>query len=179
MVLAENEEASEEKKEKGAYSLDDAMKFLEGGSTSKEEGSSDTPSDSEGSDPEEGENSQTPIPKPQYLVGTEEEASGDATDVVLFIQKIANAITGVVATVAVLFIVINGAMMVISAGDSDKISNAKKGLTWGAIGLLLIMFAYIIVRTIIAVSYTGQSEAGSSEESGGGTQNQQSEASNT
>jgi len=125
-----------------AYSLDDALKFLNGKSENNEE---------EG----EGGGSMT-IEKPKYLVGVDEVSAGDATDVVGIIQKIANTITGIIATIAVLFIVINGAMLVISNGNSDQINNVKKGLTWGGIGLLMIIFAYIIVRTIIAITYTGQ-----------------------
>jgi predicted cobalt transporter CbtA len=94
---------------------------------------------------------------PKHLVDAEEtkELAGNASDITRFIQKIANGITTVAASIAVFFIVYNAFGLVKSAGDSDSIGNSKKGLIWSLAGLALIMFAYVLVKTIISIIYSG------------------------
>ena len=95
---------------------------------------------------------------PKYLVGASceenEELQGDATDIAMWIQRFGGKITAVVGMLAVFLIVWNAFNMVTAAGDEDKIGNAKKGIMWTIIGLALIMFAYIIVKTVIMLTYS-------------------------
>jgi hypothetical protein len=104
--------------------------------------------------------------RPQYLAGVSEtaqfnsnELQGDASDITRFIEKIAKSLTGAAAAIAIIMIVLNAMTLVASAGDSDAISNAKKGLLWSFLGLLLIIFAYVIIKSIIATTYIGGEEA--------------------
>jgi len=39
-------------------------------------------------------------------------------------------------------------------GDSEQISQGKKCILWTVLGLSVIMFAYIIVKTVIVLTYT-------------------------
>ncbi len=101
--------------------------------------------------------------RPQYLAGVEantqfdsSELQGDASDLTKFIEKVAKSLTGAAAAIAIIMIVFNSISLVTSAGDSDAISNAKKGLLWAFLGLLLIVFAYVIIKNIIAMTYVGE-----------------------
>lgn len=58
------------------------------------------------------------------------------------------AIGGVVAILAVIY---SGFLMVTSGGDEGKREEAIKYLTWSIVGLLIMIFSYIIVKNIIDV----------------------------
>ena len=73
-----------------------------------------------------------------------------------YIQKIATALTGLAAAVAVLFIVQNSFNLLTAAGGSEVITTSKKGLMWSVIGLVVIMGAYIVVKTVISLPYAGE-----------------------
>ncbi len=67
-------------------------------------------------------------------------------------QKVLFGLTTVAGAIAVILTVINGFRMVYSQGG-DELGKAKEGLIWSALGLLLILFAYIIVKTAISLTY--------------------------
>jgi len=101
--------------------------------------------------------------RPQFLSGVNEKdefggekLKGDASDLTRFIEKIAKSLTGAAAAIAILMIILNSFTLVTAVGDSDAIGNAKKGLLWAFIGLLLIIFAYVLVKTIISTAYLGE-----------------------
>jgi|GEM_PF-3120208 hypothetical protein len=73
-----------------------------------------------------------------------------------YIQKIAKALTGVVAAVAVLFIIQNSFNLLTAAGGTEQITKSKKGLMWSLIGLVMIMGAYIVVKTVISLPYSAE-----------------------
>ncbi len=72
------------------------------------------------------------------------------------IQGMANGLAAIAAVVAVLFIVINGARMTFSFGDSEALSKSRKGLMWSIAGLLLVIFAYVIAKSVVALVYSGE-----------------------
>ncbi|MCF7830512.1 pilin [Candidatus Gracilibacteria bacterium] len=92
---------------------------------------------------------------PKHLPGIFKNSKGDVSDLTSIMQKFANGLAGIAAAVAVLFIIYNCFNLVTAAGESDKISKAKKGLIWSLVGLVLIMGAYIMTKTIIAITYSG------------------------
>jgi len=98
-------------------------------------------------------------PKPGSVFAElrESEWTGKPYIITFYIQRIANALTGLAAAVAVLFIVQNSFNLLTSAGDSEKVTTSKKGLMWALIGLVVIMGAYIVVKTVISLSYVGGS----------------------
>ena len=94
---------------------------------------------------------------PHNLPGPDrQDLSGKPSDITDIIQNIADTLTYAAASVAVLIIIWNAFNMVTATGDSDTLSNAKKGLTWAIIGLFGIIFAYVIVSTIILFTYAGE-----------------------
>ncbi len=95
---------------------------------------------------------------PKYLVGANclenNTLEGDATDLAYYIQKFGGMITRLIGLLAVALIVFYGFRIATAAGDDEQISNAKKGIMWTIIGLALTMFAYIIVKSVIMLTYT-------------------------
>ena len=95
---------------------------------------------------------------PKYLIGANcidnNNLKGDASDITMWIQKFGGKITGLIGMIAVVLIIWNAFNITTAAGDSEKISQGKKGLIWTIVGLGLTMFAYVIVKTVIMLTYT-------------------------
>ncbi len=95
---------------------------------------------------------------PKYLVGAScnenKQLKGDASDIALWIQKFGGKITSLIGMIAVVLIVWNAFVLATSAGDTDKVSQGKKGILWTILGLAVTMFAYLIVKTVIVLMYT-------------------------
>src|SRR6185436_9037891 len=49
---------------------------------------------------------------------------------------------------ALMFVVYSGFRMIISQGDSEKLEEAKRALTWSIYGLILSMFAFVLITAI-------------------------------
>lgn len=73
----------------------------------------------------------------------------------MLMQRIADGLAAMAAAVAILFVVINGARLTFAFGNTEDLSKARKGLMWAAGGLVLIIFAYIITKSVIALTYSG------------------------
>jgi type IV secretory pathway VirB2 component (pilin) len=80
-----------------------------------------------------------PLPSPQGL------PDRDLVDVIASVTRF---VTGLVAVLAVLMIVISGIVYITSAGESDKITRAKSWLTYSIIGLVVSLLAYVIVIAV-------------------------------
>ena len=94
--------------------------------------------------------------RPRYLVGASDgtrNLSGSVEDLTYWFQRFGRKIVGFIAAVAVFFIVWNAFSMVTSMGDADQISSSKKAIQWILIGLALAIFAYVIIKTIISLTY--------------------------
>jgi hypothetical protein len=57
----------------------------------------------------------------------------------------------IVILIAILMIIVSGAMYMISAGDQQKVDTAKKALTYAILGLLVVVLAYAIVDTLVGI----------------------------
>lgn len=89
-----------------------------------------------------------------------EEEAGQGIDEqrLALTRRITNIVFGIASIVAVFFIVQNGWSMAASAGSEEKVTQAKKGLTWAAIGLLLIIMSYSIIRFVITMPFQAHDE---------------------
>jgi len=72
-----------------------------------------------------------------------------ANDFTEIFVSIANWIAGIVATVAVLLIVIAGLQYIFSGGDVDKIEKANRTIKWSLIGLIVIIMSWSLLKTIL------------------------------
>ena len=65
------------------------------------------------------------------------------------LTSVLSIVFGVIAAVAVLIIVIQGIRFVLSAGDSQKAADARKGVIYAAVGLVVALSAEVVVRVVI------------------------------
>lgn len=65
------------------------------------------------------------------------------------VPKVANIIALVGGVLAIIFIMVNGLTIMTSTGDSAKINKARDGLIYGAIGVVVIVMARLIVALIM------------------------------
>jgi len=98
-----------------------------------------------------------PLEYPSHLPGAgEDRLKGNVTDITSLMQNLMGAMTLLVSTVAIFFLVNNGMKMILATGDTDTIEKIKKSLRWIFGGILLIIFSYVIVKTVISLPYAGQ-----------------------
>lgn len=67
----------------------------------------------------------------------------------LAFQIIVNFFLGIISVVALLFLVFNGYRYAMSRGEDSQISQAKKGIIYSVIGLIVVLAAYTIVATVL------------------------------
>jgi hypothetical protein len=96
-----------------------------------------------------------PTPVDELRCGTNAGATGDchkkpdSPSLNEIIAKIINVISSLVAAVAVIMIIVGGFRYVVSAGDSNKVGAAKSTITNAIIGLVIAVFAQVIVRYVL------------------------------
>ena len=63
--------------------------------------------------------------------------------------NIINMILGFLALIAIIIVIIGGFEWMTAGGNEDKVTTAKKRLTYGIIGLAIIFLAYAIVTFVL------------------------------
>ena len=81
-------------------------------------------------------------------VGTGENA---ANRTILVLQIITGGLLYFAAPVGVLMVAISGLKMIIGGDTPDKLTEAKNGIIWTVIGLLVIILSYSIVRIVLTI----------------------------
>lgn len=66
------------------------------------------------------------------------------------IGKVIRAVLGLVGSMALVFFIYGGLVWMFAKGNSEKISQAQKILTWSALGLLVIFSSYIVLNFIFS-----------------------------
>lgn len=61
-----------------------------------------------------------------------------------------NVIIYAAGSIAVIMIIIGGIRYMTAVGGEDEIGNAKKMILYAALGLLIIIFAFVIVQNIVS-----------------------------
>jgi len=69
-------------------------------------------------------------------------------DILEVVFKVINWILLVVGAAAVLFLIIGGFRYITSAGNETQVEGAKNTMTYAIIGLVIVLLAYVIARTI-------------------------------
>jgi len=64
------------------------------------------------------------------------------------LEKIFTAVAGIVGAIAVIMLIIAGLLFVTSAGNPEKVNNAKKALTYAIIGIIVALAASAIIATV-------------------------------
>lgn len=65
------------------------------------------------------------------------------------IPKIANFAAAIGGVIAVVMIMVNGLTLITSTGDSAKLSKAREGVIYAAIGIVVIVLARAIIAAIM------------------------------
>ncbi|MDP2642376.1 MAG: hypothetical protein Q8P62_00850 [Candidatus Peregrinibacteria bacterium] len=71
------------------------------------------------------------------------------TETIVFLQILAGGLLYFAAPLAIILIVMTGFNMAFQGAETEKIEESKRSLTWIALGLLLIILSYSLVRIII------------------------------
>lgn len=71
-------------------------------------------------------------------------------DAACLISQVIRYILGVIAIIATLMFVWGGVMMLTSAGNADRVKRAKETLAWAAIGIVIILLSWGIIRFVLA-----------------------------
>lgn len=74
-------------------------------------------------------------------------ACNDAT---CLISQIIRYILGIVAIIATLMFIWGGVMMLTSGGNSDQVKKAKETLVWAAIGVVVILISWVVIRFVLS-----------------------------
>jgi hypothetical protein len=96
--------------------------------------------------------------RPKYLIGAnwdDYEYKGDARDITYWGQRFGAKAINFLAITTVLFAMIAVLRLVLSGGASEQVTNFKKMAQWSAIALIAAIFAYVIVKTVISMTYWG------------------------
>jgi hypothetical protein len=64
-------------------------------------------------------------------------------------QRIINIFSLVVGVVSVIMIIIGGFRYIISGGDSSSVQGAKNTILYAIVGLLIVVFAQVIIRFVL------------------------------
>jgi|SRR3989344_1249445 len=70
------------------------------------------------------------------------------TKLTTLINRLACWITDVALILIVVAVIYYGIMFLISRGDPTKVTNARKALGWGVVGILVILGAYTIIASV-------------------------------
>jgi hypothetical protein len=65
------------------------------------------------------------------------------------IKKVINIFSIVVGAVSVIMIIIGGFRYIVSNGDSNGVSGAKNTILYAVVGLVIVLFAQVIVRFVL------------------------------
>ncbi len=98
---------------------------------------------------------------PSRCAGLSATECGDyqVNDFVVLAANVARWILGIVGSLTLVMFVYGGILFLISAGSSDKVSQAKKIITAAVIGLVIVFGSYLIVKfalSTIGITWTGQ-----------------------
>jgi magnesium-transporting ATPase (P-type) len=77
------------------------------------------------------------------------KAPKDAPSLNETVAKIINILSSLVAVVAVIMIIVGGFRYVTSGGESSKVESAKSTIFNAIVGLVIAVFAQVIVRFVI------------------------------
>ncbi len=79
-------------------------------------------------------------------------ATADVSQVENFIRDIIKVVAGLAGLIATGFFVIGGFGYITSSGNPEHLDRAKRTLLWSAIGLAIVIAAFVISNIIVAIA---------------------------
>lgn len=83
-------------------------------------------------------------------VGCDEKVKGGSVENV--VATVINVLSWIVGIAAVIMLIISGFRFVVSSGDTQAVANAKNGIIYAILGLLVVLFAQVIVQFVITTA---------------------------
>ena len=68
------------------------------------------------------------------------------------VKNILNILSWIIGVVSVVMIIVGGFRYIISSGDSGQIQSAKNTILYAVVGLIIVLFAQLIVRFVIGTA---------------------------
>lgn len=90
-----------------------------------------------------------PLSVMAVTIPTPPSGSGVPTSLTTAVGSIINAVIGIIGLIAVVVIVIGGVFLITSGGDEEKTKEGKNYITYGIIGVIVVVLAYSIVTFVI------------------------------
>lgn len=90
---------------------------------------------------------QEPAPANTTIASCREEGNDSFS---FIIRRVINIFSILVGAVSVIMIIIGGFRYIISGGDSSGVSGAKNTILYAIVGLVIVVFAQVIVRFILS-----------------------------
>ena len=81
-----------------------------------------------------------------------QSSSGDVAKVESFIRNVITVIAGLAGLVATGFFVAGGFTYITSSGNPEQLDKAKRTLTWSAIGLAIVIAAFVISNIVTSIA---------------------------
>ncbi|HEV2412505.1 MAG TPA: pilin [Candidatus Saccharimonadales bacterium] len=81
--------------------------------------------------------------------GTSTCESNNNTGINSVVKSAINILSFIIGAVSVVMIIIGGFRYIVSGGDSGQIGNAKNTIIYAVVGLIIVIFAQIIVHFVI------------------------------
>ncbi len=91
-------------------------------------------------------------------INCSDEANGEAIRDT--IKDVLNFLLTFVGIIAVAFIIWAGFLMMTAAGNEEQVESGKKIIIWAAVGILVILFAWVIVAFVVDFGTGSQTGAG-------------------
>jgi len=86
-----------------------------------------------------------------YAVVLTNPLGAGSSDPNVIIGNIIKGLLGVVGTAALVLFIYGGVLMMISAGDSGKVTKGRDTMVWAAIGIAVIFASYSITSYVLGI----------------------------
>lgn len=77
--------------------------------------------------------------------------------ITVIVMNIMYWLLGLVGFIGIIGFVIAGIWYLLAAGDEDKISTAKKAMTWSIVGVIVALMGYVIIQAVNSMLSGGSS----------------------
>ena len=94
----------------------------------------------------------TPLPTINTIPGPKSKGARD-TLVSKILPRFAVGLVGVVGGIGLVFVIIGGVRFTMFYGNEEAVETSKKQVIWGLVGIVVALFAYTIVRTILRIDF--------------------------
>lgn len=80
------------------------------------------------------------------------QTPGGVSNVENFIRSVITVLAGIAGLVATGFFVVGGFTYITSSGNPEQLDKAKRTLTWSAIGLAIVIGAFILAQIVTTLA---------------------------